>query len=139
MPKKQIARKLPSYRVFTRLKRSKLHGIGVFAIQLIKKGSHIFYGDDEDLQWVPRSRVAELPKPIRRLYDDFGVLRGKAYGCPRNFNLLTLAWYLNHSARPNVRCDEDYRFVAVRNIRRGEELTVDYRTFSEGTIPRSKR
>lgn len=138
MSNPRINRRLPNYRVFTRLRPSKLHGVGVFAIGRIKKGSSIFYGDDEDFVWIPRSKVAKLPKEIRRFYDDFCILKGDEYGCPRNFNLMTIAWYLNHSARPNVRCNDDFRFVALRDIRRGEELTVDYRTFSEGIIPTSK-
>jgi len=126
---------LPSYRVVVRLKPSKLHGVGVFAIKNIKKGTEIFYGDDEDIVWIRRSKVGALPREIRRLYDDFCILKADKYGCPRNFNLMTIAWYLNHSTHPNVRCDRNYRFIARRDIRKGEELTVDYRIFNEGEIP----
>jgi hypothetical protein len=27
--------------------------------------------------------------------------------------------------------DKDYRFYAIKNIRAGEELTIDYRSYSE--------
>lgn len=63
--------------------------------------------------------------------DDFAVLKNKRYGCPLSFNRLTPSWYLNNSKIPNVRCDENYDFVAIRNIKPGEELTADYSTYSD--------
>jgi len=51
------------------------------------------------------------------------IKKGEKYGCPTNFNKLTPAWYLNHSVNPNVATDNNYRFYALRNIKKGEELT----------------
>ena len=48
---------------------------------------------------------------------------------------MTVSWYLNHSNNPNVEIDANYHFFAKRSIRRGEELTVDYRTYSDGPFP----
>jgi len=125
--------KFPHNKVFTRLCPSPIHGVGVFAIRNIKKGTYIFYGDDEDLIWIEKSNLKKLPKEMRKLYDDFCVIKdgGKLYGCPKNFNLMTVAWYLNSSKSPNVGCDENFNFFALRNIKAGEELTVDYDTYSE--------
>jgi len=79
----------------------------------------------------------DLPKEIRRLYDDFCIIkdRGEMYGCPENFNLMTVAWYLNHSKNPNVGCDKDYIFSALKDIKKGEELTADYNTYNEFADP----
>ncbi len=121
----------PHYKVFVRLAPSKIHGVGVFAIIPIKKGTYVFGSDDAEMVWVKKSSIRQLPKPIRKLYQDFCVPKNNRYGCPNNFNNLTLSWYLNHSINPNVAADEDYRFYAIRNIKKGEELTVDYRTFSD--------
>ena len=67
------------------------------------------------------------------MYDDFCVIKdnGKQYGCPQNFNQLTMAWYMNHSDTPNVEIDENYDFRASIEIKDGEELTINYKTFSE--------
>ena len=46
-----------------------------------------------------------------------------------------VGWYLNHSDRPNVAADESGRFHSLRRIRKGEELTADYRTFTEERLP----
>jgi hypothetical protein len=56
---------------------------------------------------------------------------GGMYGCPESFSLMTVSWYINHSKNPNVGCDEHYKFVALRDIREGEELTADYNSYNE--------
>ena len=77
--------------------------------------------------------VKSLPKkgPLRRLYDDFSIIKKGHYGCPTSFNRLTPAWFMNESKKPNTRCDENYDFYTLRDISPGEELTVDYKTFSD--------
>jgi SET domain-containing protein len=124
-------RTLPHSGVYTRLKPSKIHGVGVFAIRDIKKGTNIFPEDNDRMTWVDESQLRRLPPPLTRLYKDFAVIRGKKYGAPSHFDRLTTAWYLNHSKRPNVAVDKSYRFYALRFIRSGEELTVDYDTYSD--------
>ena len=123
-------RRLPHDEVYARIGRSNIHGVGVIAITRIAKGTDLFPTDLGDLTWVDK---AELPDSaaLRRLYDDFCIRKGSAYGCPRSLNELTVAWYLNHSDLPNVRCDATYRFFALRDIEDGEELTVDYTTYSD--------
>jgi SET domain-containing protein len=126
---------LPHRGVYVRIGRSKIHGVGLIAIVPIAKGTDLFPSDHSELTWI---KVDDLPvmSPVhRQLYEDFCIRRSDSYGCPSNFNDLTVSWYLNHSETPNVECDQEYRFFALRNIREGEELTVDYRTFSEGAIP----
>jgi hypothetical protein len=105
----------------------------VFAIRSIKKGTHLFYGDNDGIVWMTKDKLLRLPKEVRRLYDDFCIIvnKGRTYGCPSNFNRLTVAWYLNSSSRPNVICDGNFRLFAARNIKAGEELTVDYSTYNE--------
>jgi SET domain-containing protein len=131
--KRKAGKRLPHYRVYTRLGPSRIHGVGVFAIGKIKKGTLIFYGDDGEIVWVRKTRLRGLPKEIRRLYEDFCIVaeKGRVYGCPRNFNSLTVAWFLNSSPCPNVRCDRNYRFFALRDIKQGAELTVDYATYNQ--------
>ncbi len=121
----------PHFKVLVRLAPSKIHGVGVVAILPIKKGEYVFGADDSEMIWVKKSSIRHLPKQIRKLYKDFCILKNNLYGCPKNFNELTPSWYLNHSTKPNVAADEDYRFYAIRNIKKGEELTVDYTTFSK--------
>jgi SET domain-containing protein len=133
---KEAGKTLPHDRVYTRLKPSKIHGVGVFAICAIPKGTSIFPDDDAPIVWVKRSTIKRLRGEIRRLYEDFCIIKdnGETYGCPANFSLMTTAWFLNEpktGKQPNVGCRKDYTFYALCDIAAGEELTVDYATFSE--------
>jgi SET domain-containing protein len=134
MTKKQ---RLPHEGVYARIGRSKIHGVGVIAIAPIAKGTDLFPTDKSDVKWVEEADLPESPA-LRKFYHDFCIHNGRTYGCPRSFNELTAAWYLNHSDQPNVRCDTKYRFFALRDIREGEELTVDYRTYSDDSFLNSE-
>lgn len=124
-------KKLPHEGVYTRLKPSRIHGVGVFAIRDIPQGTYMFPEDDEPIVWVHKRQTEEIPGALKDFYDDFAIIKGDKFGCPKSFDLLTMSWYLNHSDEPNVEADEDYRFHAKRAIKAGEELTVDYNTYSE--------
>ncbi len=123
--------KLPHTGVYARLKPSPIHGVGVFAIRNIPKGTYIFPDDDEELIWIDKRILGRLSSEQRKLYEDFCIIKGDLYGCPRSFNNMTPAWYLNESATPNIASDNAYRFFAMRDIKKGEELTVDYDTYSD--------
>src|SRR5262249_27784705 len=117
--------------VYARIARSRIHGVGVRAIRDIPAGTTVFRGEDERVVWVSRAEVRRLPKPLRQLYEDFAMAWGDRYGVPRTMNMLSVGWYLNHSDRPNVEADETGRCHSLRRIRRGEERTADYRTFTD--------
>jgi hypothetical protein len=125
---------LPHDRVYTRLKPSRIHGVGVFAVTDIVKGTPLFEPDDEKIVWVDERRISELPKDIKKLYRDFGVFKHGKCGVPTSFNKLTVSWYLNEPAEgksPNVGCDKELKFYALADIKAGDELTVDYSKYSE--------
>jgi hypothetical protein len=124
---------LPDSDCYTRLMPSQIHGVGVIAIRDIPKGINIFKGDMSEMVWIDAKMVTVKAVEIRRLYDDFCVLHKGEYGCPNGLNNLTISWYLNEpptGQEPNVVCGGDYDFFAARDIKAGEELTVDYSTFS---------
>jgi hypothetical protein len=127
----------PHANVYTRLRPSNVAkgGVGVFAIRKIKKGTPVFLGDNEEMLWVRKEVFSKQPGQIRELYNDFAVPRDRRYGCPQNFNRLTVAWYLNEPAPgavANVRCvKETLDFFARQDIAKDEELTVDYPTYCD--------
>ena len=129
--------KLPHEGTYTRLGPSEIDrgGVGVFALTNIKAGTHLFVGDLDEMRWLKKSILPRGPKAVRKLYDDFAVIKTNRgvtrYGCPVNFNRLTVSWYLNHSQSPNTMCDDALNFSALRDIKAGEELTVDYSSYSE--------
>lgn len=123
----------PHTGVRTRLGPSAVQGVGVFAICEIPEGAELFPYDVEKPRWINRAGLRGLSYEQVRLYDDFCLIEehGRRLGCPRNFGLMGMSWYLNHSGEPNVRVDEDVCFVAARTIAEGEELTVDYRDYND--------
>src|SRR5712671_4212872 len=89
-------RSLPHLNVYTRLKPSAIHGVGVFAIRNIPKGTRLFDGNEE-ITWIDERQIAHLPQTLRKMYEDFCIIKDGRYGCPINFNSLTIGWYLNDS------------------------------------------
>lgn len=126
---------LPHDGVFARIGPSALHGVGVIAVRAMKKGDLVFRGEDERFVWVRRSAVRRLPKAMRSLYEDFGIVDGLWLGVPTNLNRLSVGWYVNHSDEPNLVAGDDGRFRTLRRIAAGEELTADYRTFCDEPLP----
>jgi SET domain-containing protein len=109
--------------VKTYLDKSKVHGLGVFAGQSIPKGAKIWrfvYGFD---RFYTRKRLAKLPKQAR----DYINLHGYQW---KNEILLSMDYdtFMNHSENPNTDFHNGY-VIARNNIRKGEEITNDYRAF----------
>lgn len=122
---------LPHYKVLTRLGTSTIHGIGVFAITDIEAETFLFEFDNTEMVWVNNEEIKKLSPKLQSLYNDFCVAKNGKLGCPTNFNQLTMAWYMNHSDNPNVEIDDEYNFRTKRLIKDGEELTINYDSFSE--------
>ncbi|HEX8125856.1 MAG TPA: SET domain-containing protein [Allosphingosinicella sp.] len=131
-----MASRLPHEGVYVRLGLSAVHGIGVFAVRPIPAGTDIFANDLVPMVWVGKAELeaSNLTSAERAFYHDFGINRGDRIGCPANFHNLTPGWYLNEPApgdRSNVESTDRLGFIARRDIAEGEELTIDYESFSE--------
>lgn len=122
---------LPHFGVYTRLGVSQIHGVGVFAIKDISKGVNIFSVDDKSMVWVDKKDIENTDSEIKKLYDDFCIIKNNKFGCPKNFNVLTVGWYINSSTNPNVEIHEDENFYAIRDIKKGEELLSNYDLYSD--------
>ena len=126
----------PHEGVSVRLGVSPIHGIGVFAQQPIAAGTNVFPNDTREISWAPRSLLTDqslLPFQ-RRFYEDFAIRLADQLGCPANFNLLTVGWYVNEPAEgldPNLVPTANFDLLALRDIQAGEELTVRYASFCE--------
>ena len=132
-------RRAPHDGVYARIGPSRIHGVGVRAVRDIPAGTLVFAGESERVVWKSRAAVRRLPKPIRALYEDFGMVSGDRIGVPPSLNMLSVGWYVNHADRPNIEAGDDGRFRALRRIRKGEELTADYRTFVDEALPFAPR
>ncbi len=100
-------------------------GYGVFATQLIPKGSITWVRDDLDQTFAPHEILG-----FRKEYQD--ILEKYTFIDRTGHSVLCwdLARYMNHSCDANC-LGAGYEFeIAVRDIRPGEELTDDYGTLN---------
>jgi len=114
-------------------RRSSLHGSGVFADQAITKNTRIIDYDGELIRNVD-SEEREDAYSARGEVWVFRVNRAWSRDANVGGNI---ARFINHSCTPNCWfevVDKTIWIRAGRNIRRGEELTYDYRTIGERTI-----
>ncbi len=112
---------VPSY-----LEKSPVHGFGVFAKELIKKGSKVWEFNpifdvrftDAEFERLPPSVKAEIEHHLYQP-EPGGVLYYES----------TMGRYMNHSREPNVDFSDVGVGWATRDIKPDEELTCDYRHF----------
>ena len=112
---------------------SKIHGVGLFAIKPIKKGTSIMKMCPVQGCWKPMDWIAENnvhPNNVRMMQDFF---------CSSKFSPLTHVFipdetfdsfhaqtFLNHSLDPNVFINQNYCIEALRDIEESEEMTENY-------------
>ena len=133
--KKQALIKQLAESTYVMIQSSPIHGIGVFAIRDIPKGTQdIFSQGFGDWIEVSREEVEALPEHSRALVENHCLFDEKSYFIPEyGFKMVDLVIYLNHSDTPNViSINDGERFEAIRDIAVGEELLVDYGTIVEG-------
>lgn len=131
--------------VKTKLKESKIHGIGLFADQFIPKGTIIWKFTPGFDKKYTKEQLKKLPKKAREYLDEyiwvskkskkycFSVDNGKHFNHSENPNVLS-AYYPN---------EEEVVTRAIRDIKKGEEITDDYNSFMDfkkknGKLPYTK-
>ena len=122
--------------VFTRVGVSEIHGVGVIAIRDIPKGINPMRTPKPEKFGVVKARAMQaalisLPYEIQKLIVAMCPMRpdDDEWDVPANgLNSINVAWYLNHSDKPNMR-ERGGDFFTKRKIKKGEELTVDYGTY----------
>ncbi len=139
MVDKKIVKKLISdleKNIYCRLKPSKIEGVGIFAIRDIPKGVKLFktskkikfIGINPDL-------IFDNPKiddEAKKMVKDFcAIEKGKLYLPDISLNEMDIGFFINYSRKPNVSSRNGEDFFALRDIKKGEELTVDYSSYCD--------
>ena len=136
MKAKEILKDL-KLNTFCRLKLSKIHGVGVFAIRPIPKGKNPFESSRTyKLTKIPIEKIKKLRPALKRYVLDFCAVRDGFVLVPIfGINQIDIAHYLNHSKNSNldaqIQTNGDTEFYTKSAIKTGVELTVDYSLFSE--------
>ena len=116
------------------VRKSPIHGRGVFALQPIPKGTRLMeYTGERISHEVADDRYGEehehSPHTMLFAVDDETVIDATHHG--------SSARYINHSCTPNCYTriiGDTIWIIAARNIERGAELTYDYSTDGVGAI-----
>jgi SET domain-containing protein len=114
--------------VYSRLGVSPIHGIGVFAVRDIPKGANPLksYVRFKEID-IPKADIKHLPKGVREQIDTFCYYDRKKVSIPRlGLNTFDMAIYLNHSKKPNLRFKKAGVLIALRDVKKGEEMFIDY-------------
>jgi SET domain-containing protein len=114
------------------VRRSPVHGRGVFAVARITAGETILEYKGKLISWAVAQRryersAAEDGHTFFFDLDDGRVIDGAQGG--------NSARWVNHSCEPNCEAEQQGSrifFQALRDIEPGEELFIDYRLFVEG-------
>ncbi|MFC1742055.1 SET domain-containing protein [Nanoarchaeota archaeon] len=104
----------------TKLKEFPEKGIGLTADQDIKEGQVIWkYSPLIDIT----IKKTEIPPEAKGFFDTYGVDRGSDTLFLNTDN----ARFINHSKDPNIKSIGHLKNnIAIRNIKKGEEITIDY-------------
>jgi uncharacterized protein len=128
-----VARTEPLPRIVRR--RSHIHGFGVFAAEPIAKNARII---DYAGELVRNDAECEAREDRYLAEGHVWVFKiNRAWSRDANVGG-NVARFINHSCQPNCRfevVDKTIWIRSLRAIRRGEELTYDYMTSGEPTIP----
>ena len=103
-----------------RLAPSNIHGIGVHALFDLPKGTKLYADLMPQVYTLPYANFSKLHKEIRELVLERWpqIVNGSAFIYPD----CRMMAYMNHSDDFNVAGD-----VTLRDVKKGEELTEDYR------------
>ena len=122
------------------VRRSAIHGRGVFAIDVIRRGERVIEYKGQRATWDeamarPDSDPDDPAHTFLFELDDGRVIDARVRG--------NAARWINHSCAPNCETFEDDRgrvyIEARRKIAPGEELTYDYKLMVDGRMSKQER
>lgn len=112
------------------LDKSHIHGVGLFANENIKKGEIIWLPSNTLTFHFTESGLASLHPQEQEMVRHYGYFHKDK----RIWHLSAEdSRYINHSDTPNIErtTNTDDGVQAIRDIKKGEELTQNYRDFEE--------
>ncbi len=120
--------------VYCRLSTSTTAGVGVFAVRDIPANTDPFQGCFQgDYHPFSDEELSEFTTGVQKMVRDYCVnIEGLWYIPENGLNSLDLSFFINHSSTPNVGTKDGEVFVTLTEIKSGQELFVDYDTYSEG-------
>jgi SET domain-containing protein len=119
--------------VYCGLMPSKIEGVGVFAVRDIPRGTNPFKEKNTKYISIKEQQLKKLDINVMEHIKKLFVHSDGRYWLPKHgIQTLYITHYLNHSKNPNLTTTKnaDY-FLSIRDIKKGEELTVNYNLFDD--------
>lgn len=113
----------------TELRQSGIHGIGLFCVEPVPKGTKVWEFHPLFDQVVTEAELVSLPPAMH------SFMRMYAYRSVETSELivnLDLSRHMNHADSPNLVSDAESSYFAAFDLAPGTELTCDYREFASG-------
>ena len=114
---------------------------GVFASEDIKQGEIVFSKWNDNCVKLKRDEVNKLPEPYKTIFEKYSTeLEEYTYVGPyENEDVSSqIDYFINHCCDPNAWMINDEDVAARRDIKAGEQVTIDYATFIINEFPSSK-
>lgn len=116
----------------TQVRKSSIHGKGVYAIRPIRAGERVLEYKGKIITWAKAQKIHphDPSQPNHTFYfhlDDKHVIDGKQNG--------NSSRWINHACEPNLEAEQSGMrvfFKTLRDIEAGEELLYDYALMIEG-------
>jgi hypothetical protein len=119
--------KIPQLMYEVRPSKTFLGQVATFAVRNIKKGTVLDDADTpEDVVYLAEKDFKKLDTITQRKIERFCILEEGEYCLPADLNNLGSSWYFNHGCQANVGFDKRGSFIASRDIKKNEELFLDY-------------
>ena len=110
--------------VNTKVSKSEIHNLGLFADQFIPTGTLVWKHDSVLDGWISSNEIQNAPESFKKHLDYFccyDIELDSYIVAKDNVN------WINHSDNPNLNSPTKYFHIALRDINVGEELTLNYR------------
>ncbi|MBF0555920.1 MAG: SET domain-containing protein-lysine N-methyltransferase [Nitrospirae bacterium] len=109
--------------------------VGLFALKDFKENEIIAdkYTWDESrlISW---NEFETLDHITKNKLVDFCYKTDEGIYAPQNINKINIAYFINHSCDPNSYCDSEDNYRATRDIKTGEEFTIDVEALMKKTV-----
>ena len=101
--------------------------VGLYSVRsLVKNAIIVGFKHYSEIKKLTPKQFAGLDRLTKEKILGFCPSGPDGFDVPPDLNYISIAWYMNHSCTPNVGFNDNYDFVTLRNIKKGEELAWDY-------------
>lgn len=115
--------------VKTNIKYSDIGGLGLFAGQNINKGQIVWKNNTDSEMVIKLETFNGMSDYLKSIFYRYGykMIGENEWRLP-----LDDSRFMNHSYTPSISENENGDYIAISNIKTGEEITCNYREFDDG-------